>query len=58
MKFFFYSLFGWGMPILMAILTFLFDIHSDWGNVRPQMGLSSCFLSTRGARDHSQTTLI
>ena len=50
MKFICYSVFGWGMPILMAILTFLFDIFPNWGNVRPQMGQSACFLSMRGAR--------
>ena len=49
MKFFCYSLFGWGMPLGMAVLTGLFD-HFSIGNVRPQMGESFCFLSIRGAR--------
>ena len=48
MKFFCYSLFGWGMPLGMAVLTGLFD-HFSIGNVRPQMGESFCFLSIRGA---------
>lgn len=50
MKFICYSLFGWGMPLMMAILTALFDLFPNWGSVRPQMGHSSCFLSIRGAR--------
>ena len=50
MKFFCYSLFGWGMPLLMAILTGLFDHYSELGSIRPQMGESVCFLSIRGAR--------
>ena len=50
MKFAFYSLFGWGTPLLMAILTALFDSFPNWGNIRPHMGESSCFLSIHGAR--------
>ena len=50
MKFAFYSLFGWGTPLILAVLTALFDVFPNWGNVRPQMGESSCFLSIHGAR--------
>jgi hypothetical protein len=50
MKFAFYSLFGWGTPLILAILTALFDVFPNWGNVRPQMGDSVCFLSIHGAR--------
>ena len=50
MKFFCYSLFGWGMPLVMAVLTGLFDHFDHWGNVKPQIGESLCFLSIRGAR--------
>ena len=50
MKFFCYSLFGWGMPLFMAILTWLFDHFPNLGTIQPQMGESVCFLSIRGAR--------
>ena len=50
MKFLCYSLFGWGMPLLLAILTHLFDIFPHWGNIRPQMGQNTCFLSISGSR--------
>ena len=50
MKFAIYSLFGWGTPLLMAVLTALFDFFPNWGNVQPQMGESVCFLSIHGAR--------
>jgi hypothetical protein len=49
MKFAFYSLFGWGTPLILAVLTALFDVFPNWGNIRPQMGESSCFLSIHGA---------
>ena len=50
MKFAFYSLFGWGTPLIMAILTACFDTFPKWGSVRPQMGDFVCFLSIRGSR--------
>ena len=50
MKFFCYSLFGWGLPLIMAVFTGLFDQFSGPDSIRPQMGESFCFLSLRGAR--------
>ena len=50
MKFLCYSTFGWGMPLLMGILTAVFDSNPNWGIQRPEMGDSSCFLSMSGAR--------
>ena len=50
MKFLCYSMFAWGMPLLLAGMTALFDTYPEWSSARPHMGHSSCFLSMRGAR--------